>query len=169
MKDIIVTSAGRLRYGGHDYRCALGRSGCLPEADKREGDGATPLGVYPLRRVLYRSDRLPAPATRLPCRPLDPQDGWCDDPLHADYNRQIRLPHPAGHEKLWREEAVYDVIVVLGHNDAPPVPGLGSAIFMHVARPGYTPTEGCVALALPDLLALLADLPAQARLQIIAP
>lgn len=158
MSDIIVTSDGFLQFGGLRFRCALGKGGALPEAEKREGDGATPLGRYALRQVFYRADRLAAPQTRLPLQVLTPQDGWCDDPHDPAYNRFVALPYAASHEKLWREDAVYDVIVALGHNDHPPVPGLGSAIFMHVARPDYSGTEGCIALALPDLLALLAVL-----------
>ena len=156
MSDILVTPDGTLQFGGLRFRCALGKGGVLPESDKREGDGVTPLGRYALRQVFYRPDRLAAPDTRLPVQALTPQDGWCDDPLDPAYNRFVTLPYAASHEKLWREDHVYDVIVVLGHNDAPPVPGLGSAIFMHVARPDFSGTEGCVALALPDLLALLA-------------
>ncbi len=137
------------------WRCAIGRGGM--KIDKREGDGGTPVGAWPLRRVLYRADRLlAAPPTALPISAIRPADGWCDDTADPAYNRPVPLPCPASHERLWRDDAVYDVIVVLGHNDDPPVPGLGSAVFLHVARPGYLPTEGCVALALPDLLALLA-------------
>ncbi|EKV32148.1 hypothetical protein C882_3212 [Caenispirillum salinarum AK4] len=140
---------------GRSWRCALGKGGIVRE--KREGDGGTPVGTFPIRRVLYRPDRLAeAPETGLPVRALAPNDGWCDDPADPAYNRPIALPYGASHERLWRDEAVYDVIVILGHNDDPPVAGRGSAIFMHVARPGYTGTEGCVALALPDLLDLLA-------------
>lgn len=139
---------------GRAWPCALGKGGIV--AEKREGDGGTPVGTFPLKRVLYRPDRLAAPPeTGLPARALTPADGWCDDPADAAYNRPVALPYAASHETLWREEAVYDVIVILGHNDDPPVPGHGSAIFLHVARPGYTGTEGCVALALPDLLAVL--------------
>jgi L,D-peptidoglycan transpeptidase YkuD (ErfK/YbiS/YcfS/YnhG family) len=152
---IIVSAPGRLECGGGHYCCALGRAGIV--ADKVEGDGGTPVGTYPLRYVLYRADRLAAPpATGLPVEALTPDRGWCDDPDHPDYNRPVTLPFAASHEKLWREDGLYDVIVVLGHNDDPPRPGKGSAIFMHVARPDYGPTEGCVALALPDLLELLA-------------
>lgn len=124
--------------------------------DKTEGDGGTPAGVFAMRRVLYRPDRLDAPATGLPVEATAPDQGWCDDPAHPDYNRPVSLPFAASHEKLWRDDGVYDVIVILGHNDDPPVPGKGSAIFMHVARPDYGPTEGCVALALEDLLDVLA-------------
>jgi L,D-peptidoglycan transpeptidase YkuD (ErfK/YbiS/YcfS/YnhG family) len=135
-------------------RCALGKGGI--KLEKREGDGATPAGSWELKRVLYRPDRLPRGVdTALPASALTPSDGWCDDPAHPDYNRPVTLPFGASHEVLWREDGVYDVIGVLGHNDDPPLPGLGSAVFLHVARPDYSPTEGCVALALPDLLELL--------------
>lgn len=137
------------------YRCALGRAGV--GAEKREGDGVTPAGRFALRRVLYRPDRLARPpVTALPVSPLRPDDGWCDDPRDLQYNRQIKLPYAANHETLWRDDGLYDVVVVLGHNDDPPQPGRGSAIFLHVVRPDYGPTEGCVAIALDDLLAVLA-------------
>lgn len=135
--------------------CALGRAGL--SSDKREGDGATPIGRFPLRRVLYRADRVILPALSLPAAPIDPGDGWCDDPASPDYNRQVRLPCAARHEHLWRLDSLYDIVVVLGHNDDPPVAGAGSAIFLHVASADYRPTEGCVAVARDDLLALLAE------------
>lgn len=152
---------------GSRWPCALGRSGLV--ADKREGDGATPRGIWPLRRVFYRPDRLDAPPSvgrsGLPVRAITPTMGWCDDPDHADYNRLIELPHPARHETLWREDGLYDVVVVLGHNDSPPLRGHGSAIFLHCTRPdpdgahGFRPTAGCVALPRARLLAVLASLP----------
>ena len=143
----------RARFGGHSWRCAVGRGGV--RADKREGDGATPAGCWPLRRVLYRADRLAVPKSRLPASAIGPDDGWCDDPGDAFYNRQVVLPYAGRHERLWREDGVYDVVVVLGHNDDPPRPGAGSAVFLHVARADFAPTEGCVALALDDLLTVL--------------
>lgn len=135
--------------------CALGKAGVIEAADKREGDLKSPLGVWPVRLVYYRPDRLAPPETSLPMKALGPDDGWCDDPSHTDYNKAVNLPFTASHEKLWREDHVYDVICVLGYNDDPIVPGHGSAIFMHLAREGYTGTEGCVALSLPDMLELL--------------
>jgi len=146
---------GLLRFQGAIYRCAIGKGGI--RADKREGDGATPIGHLPLRRLLYRADRLAPLHAAVPVAPIAPDDGWCDDPSHADYNTQIRLPHPARHEELWRADAVYDVIGVLGWNDMPVVRGRGSAIFLHLARPGFAPTEGCIALEQRDLLRVLAD------------
>lgn len=170
--DLRVTAAlgaaeGVLHLGDHGFRCALGPAGI--RHDKREGDGATPAGRFPLRRVLYRADRMGAPATGLPCTALTPADGWCDDPADPAYNRPVRLPYAGRHELLWREDRVYDVIVVIGHNDDPPVPGRGSAVFLHVARPGFAPTEGCVALALPDLLTVLAQVGPWDALEIVAP
>lgn len=144
--------------GGRTVACALGRAGL--SADKREGDGATPIGRFPLRRVLYRADRVALPALSLPVAAIEPGDGWCDDPASADYNRQVRLPITASHEHLWRLDSLYDIVVVLGHNDDPPIAGAGSAIFLHVASADYRPTEGCVAVARADLLALLALLAA---------
>ena len=123
---------------------------------KREGDGATPVGAWPLREVFYRPDRVARPRTRLPVTPLRRDDGWCDDPADRNYNRRVRLPYPAGHERLWREDHLYDLVVVLGYNDRPRACGKGSAIFMHLATPGFGPTEGCIALRETDLRRLLA-------------
>ncbi len=137
-------------------RCAIGRSGMITASQKREGDGASPVGVWPLRRVYYRADRLPTPHTVLPVQAIAADDGWCDAPNDPRYNRPVRHPYGASAEQMWRDDAVYDVVVVLGHNDDPVVPGGGSAIFLHVAHVDYRPTEGCIALALPDLLQVLA-------------
>jgi L,D-peptidoglycan transpeptidase YkuD (ErfK/YbiS/YcfS/YnhG family) len=151
----MVHPDGRFVVRGLVMRAALGRSG-VRGADKQEGDGATPAGLLPLRRVLYRANRMAVPACAVPVEPIAPDDGWCDDPDHRDYNRQVRLPHAARHEALWRPDGLYDVIGVLGWNDAPVRRGFGSAIFLHVAQPDYAPTEGCVALALADLRQVLA-------------
>ncbi len=144
-----------MRIGGQEVRCALGKGGVIASALKKEGDGSSPIGTWPLRRVLYRPDRGPAPTTGLAVQPIAPDDGWCDDAADANYNRPVKHPYPASAEHLWREDGVYDIVVVLGHNDEPVVPGRGSAIFLHLARPDYAPTEGCVGLARADLEALL--------------
>jgi L,D-peptidoglycan transpeptidase YkuD (ErfK/YbiS/YcfS/YnhG family) len=151
-----ATADGFLDLGGEKVRCALGRSGVKPAADKREGDGASPAGVWPIRRVLYRPDRGPAPATAFELQPISRHDGWCDDPKDVAYNRPVHLPYPASAEHMWMESGVYDIVVVLGHNDDPVVPGMGSCIFLHLSKPDYSPTQGCVAIARPDLEALLA-------------
>ena len=148
-----LSPEGLLCFQGQTWRAAIGRGGL--RADKQEGDEATPVATLPLRRVLYRADRLPRPNAPVSVEPLAPQDGWCDDPAHPDYNHAVTLPHAARHESLWRADPLYDLIGVLGWNDAPVQPGRGSAIFLHVARADYAPTQGCIALALIDLQSLL--------------
>jgi len=149
-----TVGGGMIRMEGLVFPAVVGRGGVRP--DKREGDGATPVGLLPLRRVFYRADRGPPPQARVPMEALAPADGWCDDPADRRYNMRVTLPYDARHECLWRDDGVYDVVGVLGWNDAPVVPGGGSAIFIHVARPDSAPTDGCVALAAPHLRALLA-------------
>lgn len=151
-----VDASGTLRFAGMTLRCALGRGGIRPADAKREGDGATPAARMPLRRVLFRADRVAAPRCAVPVEPIAPQDGWCDDPAHPHYNRPVTRPFDAAHEALWLDDPVYDVIGVLGWNDSPVERGRGSAIFLHLARPDYAPTAGCVALNLADLRSVLA-------------
>jgi L,D-peptidoglycan transpeptidase YkuD (ErfK/YbiS/YcfS/YnhG family) len=149
-------SDGRFDLHGRMTKCALGKGGVAAASEKREGDGKSPLGVWPLRRLLYRPDRGPLPTTGLETQAITPDDGWCDAPDDPAYNRPVQLPYPASTERLWRDDEVYDLVCVLGHNDDPPAPGLGSAIFLHVARPDFRGTEGCVALSRDDLIELLA-------------
>ena len=172
MKSIVVrptnahATAGKLTYKDRAFLCALGRSGVIPASDKREGDGATPAGRYPLRRVWIRKDKFPEGMPRcegLEVRITSVLDGWSDDANSANYNRPIVLTFDeAGkdvtkesHERLWHEDDLYDVVVEIGYNDNPPVPGKGSAIFMHVAREKMTPTDGCIALQKSDLVDLI--------------
>ena len=164
--NLIVFPGGEAEWRGRRLRCALGRAGVIAASDKREGDGATPAGIWAFRRTLYRPDRLKAPDTVLAQTPITPEDGWCDDPSDPLYNRPVTLPFAASRETLWRDDALYDLIVVLGHNDAPPVAGRGSAIFLHVAAPGYAPTEGCVALSRDDLLTVVTGCSADAAIDI---
>jgi L,D-peptidoglycan transpeptidase YkuD (ErfK/YbiS/YcfS/YnhG family) len=141
--------------------CALGKEGCAPAADKKEGDGKSPLGKWPIRFVYYRPDRITPPTTQLRLVPLSPAGGWCDDPNSPHYNQPVALPFAASHEKLWRDDQVYDLIAVLGYNDDPVVPGKGSAIFLHLARENYEGTEGCVALNREHMLQLLQEADAE--------
>jgi L,D-peptidoglycan transpeptidase YkuD (ErfK/YbiS/YcfS/YnhG family) len=160
--DIVVGPSRIARVGSRAFRCAVGRGGIV--LNKREGDGGTPAGVWPLRQVFYRPDRMAMPVTTLPVRPLTPTDGWCDWPDDARYNKPVQLPYPARTEQLWRADHQYDLIVVVGYNDAPVVPGKGSAIFLHLARAGYTGTAGCVAFARSHLLAILKAVDTRSRL-----
>jgi L,D-peptidoglycan transpeptidase YkuD (ErfK/YbiS/YcfS/YnhG family) len=158
---------GTLSWSERTVPCTLGRGGV--RLDKREGDGATPVGRFAFRRVLWRPDRFDAaPRTALPTQALAPQDGWCDWPDDPLYNRPVRLPYPARHERLWRDDALYDLIVILGHNDDPVVPHAGSAVFMHLARADGGPTDGCIGLARADLLALLARLDPASAVAVLA-
>ncbi len=154
MTTATVHADGRLMFQGRSWRAALGRGGV--RRDKQEGDGATPAGLLRVRHVLYRADRGPAPACSFRREPIAVADGWCDDPTHRDYNRPVTLPFTSRHEALWRADTLYDIVAVLGWNDAPVVRGRGSAIFLHVAHPDLAPTDGCVALPARDLRDLLA-------------
>ena len=136
---------GRLHVGALVLPCALGPAGV--RRAKREGDGATPAGRFRLLEAFWRADRTPRPATRLRLTAIRPGDLWCDDPRAALYNRPARAPLRDGCEKMARDDRLYDVVVVLDHNQRPRVRGFGSAIFFHVAREGFPPTQGCVAVA----------------------
>lgn len=149
---------------GRRLRCSIGRSGRI--ARKREGDGGTPIGTWRLVEVLYRADRVRRPVSALRTRPLRRADGWCDAIGDRNYNRAVRHPYPASAERLWRDDHVYDIIVVTSHNRRPRVQGNGSAVFVHLAREGYAATEGCVALSARDLRLMLASAGRQTRLVI---
>ena len=152
----LVYADGTLSWPSGSARAACGKGGV--RADKREGDHASPAGRFPLVGAFYRPDRGAAPKTALPLAALRPQDGWVDDPGDEHYNTLVALPYPASHEELWRADGLYDLIVVIGYNIDPVVPGKGSAIFLHVARPDFSGTEGCIAVArevLEPLMSLL--------------
>jgi L,D-peptidoglycan transpeptidase YkuD (ErfK/YbiS/YcfS/YnhG family) len=157
---------GSIRLGNLNLACALGRGG--RRALKREGDGGTPVGSFPALAVLYRPDRVRRPLTGLPIRPIGQGDGWCDAPADRNYNRPVRYPYAASAETLWRSDRLYDVVVVLGYNMRPRSRGRGSAIFVHLAKPGYAPTEGCIALKLEHLLLLLRCLRIGSHIKVLA-
>lgn len=151
----VDAQAGLLHAFGEAIPCSIGKNGVIATADKRESDGATPLGRWPIRAVLFRPDRISLPSPlNLPWRWLRENDGWSDDSGDPAYNRPVTHPHPHSAERLWRDDGLYDVIVVLGHNDAPAVSGRGSAIFLHCAN-ARQPTLGCVAIDRTRLIGLL--------------
>lgn len=166
--DVFCTAPGRGRlvWKGGTHACTLGRSGI--RLDKREGDGATPAGCFVPRRVLYRPDHVQPPKTRLPASAIAPADGWCDAPNDPAYNRPVTLPYPASAERMWRDDALYDLVVVLGHNDDPVIPGAGSAIFLHLARVDGGPTEGCIGVSPALAMALIEAAGPQDRICIYA-
>ncbi len=164
--DSAETSRGWATLGARRWRCTVGEGGV--REDKVEGDAATPAGEYPLRRIYFRNDRLVLPKVRLPARPISEHDGWCDDPRSPTYNRLVHVPNDWSAEKMWREDGLYDLVVVVGYNDDPPEGEWGSAIFLHVAREDYAPTRGCVAFSQADLLELVPLIGPQTRLRVLA-
>jgi L,D-peptidoglycan transpeptidase YkuD (ErfK/YbiS/YcfS/YnhG family) len=149
---------GTLKFDGHTYECMVGQSGIVNP--KFEGDGGTPSGLFHMREVRYRADRLiTPPQSGLPVFKSRATDGWCDDPEDLAYNRIVTLPYQSDAEQMWRNDHLYDVLGVIGYNDAPVVAGAGSAIFLHVMRPptaDHQYTAGCVSLKIEDVLSVLA-------------
>lgn len=155
---------GILLAGPHVIPVALGRTGI--RANKREGDGATPRGRFRPVQLWWRPDRFRRPQTRLPIRPISPDRAWCEDPADRLYNRPMIVTEQDPGDRLWRDDQLYDFIVELDHNRRPRIAGRGSAVFVHVARPGLTPTAGCVALSSAGLRRLLARIGPNTRIDI---
>lgn len=157
-----------LDWGAGPRRCAIGTGGIGEKC--REGDGITPCGIFPIREIFYRPDRVKNIQTTLPLWKIERDDGWCDAPDDPMYNRLVKLPYPASAEIMWRDDHLYDIVGVIGFNDDPVYPGKGSAIFLHYARsvgesrsgqkkePDFSPTAGCIALKREDLLEALEQL-----------
>ncbi len=147
------------------YSCNIGKMGI--SNNKREGDSTTPAGSFPLRKVFYRADKINRNSikTSLPVEAITQHDGWCDDPNNAEYNKKVKLPFAGSHEKLWREDDAYDLIIVVGYNDNPVIKGKGSAIFIHINKK-FPPTTGCISFSKKDLLTILATLSSKPLIQI---
>jgi L,D-peptidoglycan transpeptidase YkuD (ErfK/YbiS/YcfS/YnhG family) len=157
-------SRGILLAGSRALPVALGRGGI--KANKREGDGATPRGTFRLKRLWWRAGRHARPVTLLPVKRIRPDDGWCEDPSDRHYNRRITVPPNSKADRLARKDNLYDFIVELDHNTRPRIAGRGSAVFIHVARPGFAPTAGCVALDINALRRLLARLGPRTKIMV---
>ncbi|MCP2671721.1 L,D-transpeptidase family protein [Maricaulaceae bacterium EIL42A08] len=151
-------STGRLQGPNIDVPCVFGTGGLVDAQKKTEGDKASPIGLWPARRAFYRADRMDQPKTMLVLDAISKDDGWCDAPLDPAYNLPVRKPYPVSHETLMREDGLYDLVVVLGHNDDPPQPGLGSAIFLHCRAEDGRGTAGCLAIDRDDLVKLVEQL-----------
>jgi len=147
---------GWLSAGGQYTKVAIGRSGI--KANKREGDGATPAGRYRLVRLWWRPGHIPRPRTLLPVRPIGVLDGWCEDPSDRRYNRAIRISPNQPGDRLWRSDALYDLVIEMDHNQRPRISGRGSAVFIHVARSDFGPTAGCISLPINRLKQFIARL-----------
>ena len=156
---------GSLKAGNLVIPCALGRSGTSHA--KREGDGASPVGRFKILQAFYRADHGLRPRTGLPLKVIRPGDGWSDDVRDRRYNRLVPLPCSRSHEKMWRDDYLYDVVLDIAWNRGPIVKGRGSAIFLHLARPGFLPTEGCVAVERRMIRRLLERIGANTRIEIV--
>src|SRR3954469_25258149 len=144
---------GWLIAGPQAFPVALGRGGIL--ANKREGDGGTPRGVFRPLRLWWRGDRGPRPRTRLPVRRIAADDAWCEDPADRRYNRPIKMATGQSGDRLRRDDHLYDFVIEIEHSARPRVAGRGSAVFIHLARPGLAPTAGCIAMPRAQLCHLL--------------
>jgi L,D-peptidoglycan transpeptidase YkuD (ErfK/YbiS/YcfS/YnhG family) len=157
-------SQGWLSAGGWVVPVALGRAGV--KANKREGDGGTPRGLFRPVRLWWRADRVARPRTALPARRIGPADAWCEDPADRNYNRAVSRSANEPGDRLWRDDSLYDIFIEIDHNARPRIAGRGSAVFIHIARPGFAPTAGCVALRLRDLQMLLTRITRKTRIVI---
>lgn len=155
---------GWLSAEGWTIPVALGRGGI--KANKREGDGGTPRGIFRPRQLWWRADRHCRPKTFLKTRPIRREDAWCEDPNDRHYNRPIRLVRGQGGDRLTREDHLYDFIVEIDHNTAPRIAGRGSAVFLHLARSNFSPTAGCVSMTAAAMLRLLRRMGPQTRIVI---
>jgi hypothetical protein len=150
---IIINKSGYLKYNNLKFRCALGKAGV--ESRKQEGDNVTPKGTFKIVKIYYRSDRIKKISSKFRPIKITKNMGWCDDPNSKNYNQLIKLPTKYGHEKLYKKNNVYDLIVVLNYNMNPIIKNKGSAIFIHVAKKKYKKTAGCIALKKIHLLNLI--------------
>ena len=161
---IIVKKSGYLKYKNFKYRCALGKAGVNKKI--KEGDGITPKGVFKITKIYYRADKIKVIKTNIKKIRITKNMGWCDDPASRFYNRQVKLPSKFSHEKLYRNDDLYDLIAVLNYNTDPVIKNKGSAIFMHVSESSYKKTEGCIALKKDDLIKILMQIKKNTKISV---
>jgi len=162
---IIVKNPGYLIYKNSKFRCSLGINGIKNK--KKEGDGITPKGIFRLKKIYYRKDKVKNIVTKVKKIKITKDMGWCDDPKSKFYNKLIRLPSKFGHEKLYRKDDIYNLIIVLDYNMNPVSKNKGSAIFIHLAKKNYKPTQGCVGLKQNDLIKLIKMIKKNQKIKII--
>ena len=161
---IIINKFGLIKYKNFKFRCALGKAGIGKK--KREGDNVTPTGTFKIVKIYYRSDRIKKISSKFRVIEITKNMGWCDDPNSKNYNQLINLPSRYGHEKIFKKNNIYDIIVVLNYNMKPVIKNKGSAIFIHIAKKNYQPTQGCIALKKNDLLKLLSKISKNIKIKI---
>jgi len=162
---IIINKSGYLKYKNLKFRCALGKAGIGKK--KIEGDNITPKGTFNIVKIYYRNDRVKKISSKFKLIKITKKLGWCDDPKNIFYNKQIKLPNKFSHEKLYRNDNLYDLILVLNYNMNPIIKNKGSAIFIHVAKNNYQPTHGCIGLKKKDLLTILKKIKKHEKVKII--
>jgi L,D-peptidoglycan transpeptidase YkuD (ErfK/YbiS/YcfS/YnhG family) len=141
-----------LKVGDFNFRCCVGKNGTSKK--KYEGDKKTPKGIYTLNRLYYRADKIAKPKTNLKTKPIKKSMGWCDDPKSKKYNKLFKINKKINHEKLYRKDYKYDLLIPIEYNFKKPVKGLGSCIFIHLTNK-YNPTAGCIAINKNDFLIML--------------
>ena len=161
---IIIKKSCYLEYKNLKIRCALGKGGIKKK--NREGDNITPKGIFKIIRFYYRSDKIKNINTLIKKRKIKKNIGWCDDPISKFYNKEIKLPSKFSHEKLYRNDSLYDIILVLNYNTKPVIKNKGSAIFIHIAKKKFEPTAGCIALKKKDLIELLNNIKKNTKVKI---
>ena len=161
---IIINKFGLIKYKNFKFRCALGKAGMGEK--KREGDNVTPTGTFKIVKIYYRSDRIKKISSKFRAIEITKNMGWCDDPNSKNYNQLINLPSKYNHEKLFKKTNIYDLIIVLNYNMKPVIKNKGSAIFIHIAKNNYQPTQGCIALKKNDLLKLLSKISKNIKIKI---
>ena len=161
---IIINKFGLIKYKNFKFRCALGKAGIGEK--KREGDNVTPTGTFKIVKIYYRSDRIKKISSKFRAIEITKNMGWCDDPNSKNYNQLINLPSKYNHEKLFKKNNIYDLIIVLNYNMKPVIKNKGSAIFIHIAKKNYQPTQGCIALKKNDLLKLLSKISKNIKIKI---
>ena len=154
-----------LTFDNYKAKCAIGKRGI--GLKKREGDLITPRGNYKIKHILYRKDRIKKIQSKIKKGIIKKNMGWCDDSRSKDYNKIIRLPFNFSHEKLYKKENIYDIILVLNYNMNPIVKNKGSAIFIHIAKKNYKKTKGCIALKKRDLLKIISKVKKNTQVKIV--
>ena len=162
----ILINRKYLTFNDYKVKCAIGKRGIGNK--KKEGDLITPKGIYRVKYVLYRKDRVKKIKTKLKKVIIKKNMGWCDDVRSNNYNKLIKLPFNYSHEKLYKKENIYDIILVLNFNMNPTKKNKGSAIFIHVAKKNYRKTEGCVALRKSELLKIVRELKVNTKVKIFS-
>ena len=150
---IIINKFGFLKYKDLKFKCALGKAGIGQK--KLEGDQITPKGTYKIVKIYFRKDRLKKISSKFKLIEIKKNMGWCDDPKSKKYNQLIKLPSKYSHENLYRENSIYDLILVLNYNMNPIIKNKGSAIFIHIANKKFKNTEGCIAIEKKNLVRLV--------------